>query len=705
METTKECGELDPQKGPEVKFARFVNGELILFSAYTTELEYIAVSHVFGKTEWFTIPGIKDEVLASTQKAAFIEKELSALIGDRAFWMDILTVNQRIQAEVVSVVGAIPWIFRNAVQTLAIREDDGIYSCCKKVLERVHDWKSHCSAFADHSFEHIDDMCEESYLQRLWTFQECLLSHSIRFVVCHRGRCLLTRTFKGIMLKWPENHPKKKEVECGRLTKQASDMERLLHSLYVLWHCFRSSAKTEVSLDDFATAYVHGKTITRSKPRPRTVAEDIHTGSFYHANLVSQRAASEPRDYIYATMPPFPWYKYPANAENVAFGELFVDLYNQAAENRHTFAPKITASMTQSSATDMSKAWLPSKQQPEPECLGDFLKLLGRRLATDTPNSTSSFHVTTGVRVLPIDRDTHLEFLPMIQSAMQFCEPIWQRCHLGGELSKYGNDPNSSFEMDVSDAAYMGWLPDPEESIGPLRCVIEDEDQTIVAEGPSKEFTTIPAEMESTFRSKTVDHHVDYVPILEYSRSILDAAWRAWSSHENALIENFFEKFFEKFLHEIESRRSKPLLYTTKLLVAMVNCQIGLSAARWVHKYFVPALIHYDDDNKVLGLLAKHSCPSGNLAPKQMMSVGRHLQGPSIGRDLVLVDFAVPSAPVGIIPDFGLSDQMDEEFVKRMQVLYRGLGEFVAPGKSEINFMSPETYAATMQERMQEHGE
>ena len=247
----------------------------------------------------------------------------------------------------------------------------------------------------------------------------------------------------------------------------------------------------------------------------------------------------------------------------------------------------------------------------------------------------------------------------------------------------------------------MGWLPDPEESIGPLRCVIEDEDQTTIIERPSEEFTTIPAELESTFRSKTIGHNVDYVPILEYSRSILDAAWWAWNSNENAHIENFFEKF----LHEMESRRSKPLLHTTKLLVAMVNCQIGLSAARWVHKYFVPALIHYNDDNKVLGLLAKHSCPSGNIAPKQMMSVGRHLQGLSIGKDLVLVDPAVPSAPVGIIPDFNDGDHEEQDFEGRMQVLYRGLWRGGSPEEPDFVYMSPETYAATMQERIQEHGE
>ena len=189
MEPTIEGGEPDPEKGPKVQFARFVSGELVLFSAYTSELEYIAVSHVFGKTGWHCIPGIKNEVLASPQKAVFIEKELPALVGDLPFWMDILTVNQRIQAEVISVVGAIPWIFRDAVQTLAIREDDGIYACCEKALEGIEGMERRFLALTVHYINHLDAVCDESYLRRLWTFQECLLSHSIRFVVCRRGKC------------------------------------------------------------------------------------------------------------------------------------------------------------------------------------------------------------------------------------------------------------------------------------------------------------------------------------------------------------------------------------------------------------------------------------------------------------------------------------------------------------------------------------
>ena len=502
------------------------------------------------------------------------------------------------------------------------------------------------------------------------------------------------------MLRYVENHLKKQANAVRGSSEVVANSARLRISLYTLWHCLVISGdKMEASFGDFANAYVHGKTVTRSKPRRRTVAEDIHTGSFIAANLGSQRAASEPRDYIYATMPPFPWYKYPTNAENMAFGELFLDLYNQATENRRNFVPRITASMIQSSAANMSKAWLPSNQQPEPECLGDFLKLLGQRPATYTPDNDSCYHATTSVRVIAFEGDTPLEVLPMIQSAMRFSKEIWRHCHVWGELSKYGGYPNSAWKMDVTDATYVGCSPNPEKSIDPCSRAIEDEAPTIIIEGLSIEFATLPAELESTSRPSTVDHHVDYVPILEHSRSILDAAWYAWNSPSP----NSHPKIrFQEFQHEMKSRWSKQLLHTLTLLTAMVNCQIGLSAARWVREYFVPALIQYDEDNIVLGLLAKHACPSNKNEGKLMMSVGRHLQGPSLGTDLVLVDLAAPSAPVGIIPDFCNAGQTDEEAEKRMRVLYPGLGEIAAPREFEFDYMSPEPFAAKLRKRMQE---
>ena len=73
----------ESMKGPKVQFARFENGKLRLFSGHTTENEYIAVSHVFGKKEWLTIPGTEGKILASRPKAKFINKKLPTNLSAR----------------------------------------------------------------------------------------------------------------------------------------------------------------------------------------------------------------------------------------------------------------------------------------------------------------------------------------------------------------------------------------------------------------------------------------------------------------------------------------------------------------------------------------------------------------------------------------------------------------------------------------------
>ena len=105
---------------PLIKFARFTDGVLGLFDSKPDELEYVAFSHVWGEWEWRDIPGIPYQVKASQEKADFIEKDLPKLVGNGAFWMDTLTVNQRNEAAVISVVGSIPLIFRTAERTIAV---------------------------------------------------------------------------------------------------------------------------------------------------------------------------------------------------------------------------------------------------------------------------------------------------------------------------------------------------------------------------------------------------------------------------------------------------------------------------------------------------------------------------------------------------------------------------------------------------------
>jgi hypothetical protein len=121
-------------------------------------------------------------VKASQEKADFIANDFPGLVGDGAFWMNTLTVDQRDDAEVSAIVDAIPRIFRMA-KTIAVREYDGLYDCCMEAVERFDDHGDFTQRLHAHASTHCEYVCAESYLQRLWTLQECLLSHTIKFVV------------------------------------------------------------------------------------------------------------------------------------------------------------------------------------------------------------------------------------------------------------------------------------------------------------------------------------------------------------------------------------------------------------------------------------------------------------------------------------------------------------------------------------------
>ena len=182
-ESDGEEGSANEGDGPLIKFARFVNGDIELFEARTDEIEYVAFSHVWGDWKWRKIPGVPYEVKASQAKADFIEKDLPALVGNGAFWMDTLTVDQRNNQEVLAIVQSIPTIFKMAGRTIAVRECDGLYNCCMKAVEGFQDYGEFSHKLNKHASNHDDHLYNESHLQRLWTLQECLLSHTIQFVV------------------------------------------------------------------------------------------------------------------------------------------------------------------------------------------------------------------------------------------------------------------------------------------------------------------------------------------------------------------------------------------------------------------------------------------------------------------------------------------------------------------------------------------
>lgn len=183
--------EVEPQgpqasrPGPLIKLARFEGGtKLNLFTARTTAQTYIAISHVWGNTLWQPLSATSGQPrLISKTKAAFVENHLPGLVGDTAFWMDTLTVNQADPAEVVATVQVIPDIFRDAARTIAVRECDGFYECCREVVSGYADWQDFSDRVRRHGGRHMLHVRAESYLRRLWTLQECLLSHTIQFVV------------------------------------------------------------------------------------------------------------------------------------------------------------------------------------------------------------------------------------------------------------------------------------------------------------------------------------------------------------------------------------------------------------------------------------------------------------------------------------------------------------------------------------------
>ena len=168
-ESDGKSDELEGTAGASViNFARYVDGALVLFPSEPERLEYIALSHVWGTWEWRDISGIPYKVKASQEKADFIANDLPALVGDSAFWMDTLTVDQSKDEEIMKVVRLIPVIFRAAQKTIAVRESDGLYDCCVKAAKGFKDYPDLVKKLNEHG-GHAEHLYKESYLQRLWT--------------------------------------------------------------------------------------------------------------------------------------------------------------------------------------------------------------------------------------------------------------------------------------------------------------------------------------------------------------------------------------------------------------------------------------------------------------------------------------------------------------------------------------------------------
>ncbi|KAF7548040.1 hypothetical protein G7Z17_g7312 [Cylindrodendrum hubeiense] len=671
----------DPsQRGPMVTFAKFDNGNFRLFKARTREIEYFAISHVWGKTAWRAIDGIDGDKLISQEKADFVKNNLPALVGDTPFWMDTLTVDQKNPDEVIATVQVIPDIFRDAARTIAIRESDGFYHCCEEAVRDSQGWGDFNDRLAIHNEEHVDHLREESYLRRLWTLQECLLSHTIQFAVA------------------PINTPLPKVDDASPRNGDAyayrNDIEMLLDCLWVLAYSFNGTQGEDgmEGINTFIKAYANCGTITRMRPFERTMDDTIHNiegGQFRLVNQASNRSATEPRDYIFATMTQFPWYHYPLDAINMSFSEIFADLYNQASVAGHKFTPKVLQSMTDPDAVN-GDAWRPSDDQPEPACLGDFIKLIGRKIEPSQqltgPHLQSTLHIASAVPIRQYDNERSEGVLWVIESAMKFSPQLWGEAHKGGELSKFGSFPCESWSLDDWDAMRCGWRAKSFEN--QVQMIEHGDGSSSMRIGRGVEYERLSeGVVDLLLQSGPAINRpapIGYVGLFQQARKMLDHMWCAVSPNRNDAAQR---ADWEGIKREMRGGWPQPLLRTMLLLSAMIGCGIGLSAESWCNRKFVPCLVRYGNEI-ILGLLAKHARLEDTTQCQGLLVVARHTSRMDFCKELMLVDPETKRS-VGLLPDF-LPHRRDRSysdalFATRAKMLYGDL--MVDPKPDSFKFM------------------
>lgn len=106
--------------------------------------------------------------------------------------MDVLAVDQRQEDQVVAIVEHIPKIFMGADRTIAVREGDGLFSCCAEAIQASQSVADIRSALYAHiqNENHSSFELEEQYLKRFWTLEEVLVSHTVQFTTCVDSKIL-----------------------------------------------------------------------------------------------------------------------------------------------------------------------------------------------------------------------------------------------------------------------------------------------------------------------------------------------------------------------------------------------------------------------------------------------------------------------------------------------------------------------------------
>lgn len=358
----------DSKAGPELTLrttlCRFTGNILFKKLMPVKDTVYIAVSHVWGEAKWQKISGvIEDEVLVSPEKAKFIKDQLPQIVGTQWFWMDILSIDQRDKAARIAITQYIPTIFRCAQRTTLVRSSAGVRKCCAQTLgDREHFVQNQgdCVDALDEHFHdgHHTGEHDELVLSRLWVFQEILLSDCIQFERCEE---MPVTSDKDLDLNKP-------------LTSFISHVLVNLQTVAGAWIFYRNSVANGIDRklqSEFIHAFLTCGTVEMKSSK---ISRPIPTAYELMTNYHSTRKTSHARDFILAVMPQYEFYTVPGIAKNMSFGELFVDCIQQAQRKGFPYAPLVGQTFHLS---NLGQCTVPATDNiPEPECLGDMVKLL-----------------------------------------------------------------------------------------------------------------------------------------------------------------------------------------------------------------------------------------------------------------------------------------------------------------------------------------
>jgi hypothetical protein len=144
--------------------------------------KYVAVSHVWGETDWLDVPGVVGKVRATKEKVNFITQQLQSIVGEEEFWMDILCVDQMDRAARIAITQYIPAIFRSAQKTIMIRDSNRLQNCCVAAFGDMHNFDVNEVTVllnAHLKSDHKGTTHTEGVMSRLWLLQEIVISDMV----------------------------------------------------------------------------------------------------------------------------------------------------------------------------------------------------------------------------------------------------------------------------------------------------------------------------------------------------------------------------------------------------------------------------------------------------------------------------------------------------------------------------------------------